>query len=312
MIRDFDYEHKDLGNAQHSTTLINKKTGSRAEIFSFGSLLNSYSVTNGEKTIQCIDGFESPHDAVENMTAAFKSSFLSPFTCRMAHGEYAHNGKKYKVGRHYLGDHAIHGLLLDRLFITTDFETSDISVSVYMNYTYKGDDPGYPFPFKVENEWILYHDDRLKVISTVVNNFNFPIPYAQGWHPYFNLGGKMDDCYLHFDGNEIVEFNDTLIPTGNLLKDDRFAAPRKLEGITLDNCFVLDPRGEKKCTLKNNDCTLTISPGKSYRYLQIYTPPTETASPSRTFLAHQTASTTSSECFTWCQAGSIPSTRCII
>jgi aldose 1-epimerase len=50
---------------------------------------------------------------------------------------------------------------------------------------------------------------------------------------------------------------------------------QKMEGIFLDNCFLLDQRSETqhKCTLKNETVTLTIAPDKHYPYLQIYTPP---------------------------------------
>jgi aldose 1-epimerase len=48
-----------------------------------------------------------------------------------------------------------------------------------------------------------------------------------------------------------------------------------MEGVFLDNCFLLDQHSamQQQCTLKNEKLTLIIAPDKHYPYLQIYTPP---------------------------------------
>lgn len=96
---------------------------------------------------------------------------------------------------------------------------------------------------------------------------------ADGWHPYFTLNNSIDDCTLQFDSTEQIEFDETLIPTGKKIKDERFINSSSLKGIELDNCFELANPGNSNCILKTKDLQLTIQPSAAYTYLQIYTPP---------------------------------------
>jgi aldose 1-epimerase len=89
------------------------------------------------------------------------------------------------------------------------------------------------------------------------------------------MGETIDSATLSFTTNKQLEFSKDLLPTGNTIEDNRFKIGQKMEGVFLDNCFLLDPNSEIKhnCTLKNDAVTLIISPDKQYPYLQIYTPP---------------------------------------
>jgi aldose 1-epimerase len=83
----------------------------------------------------------------------------------------------------------------------------------------------------------------------------------------------VDSCTLQFDGAALLEFDDTLIPTGKVLPDHRFAEGTSLDGIFLDNCFALDPlTPQAGCVFSSKQLQLTISPAASYPYLQVYTP----------------------------------------
>jgi aldose 1-epimerase len=89
------------------------------------------------------------------------------------------------------------------------------------------------------------------------------------------MGETIDSATLSFTTNKQLKFSADLLPTGNTIQDNRFVDGQKMEGIFLDNCFLLDHHSETKqnCTLKNDAVTLTITPDKQYPYLQIYTPP---------------------------------------
>jgi aldose 1-epimerase len=98
---------------------------------------------------------------------------------------------------------------------------------------------------------------------------------ADGWHPYFTLGGKSNDWELSFHASKMLEFSERLIPTGETLQNKRFQSAEKIADGFLDNCFVLDgPNGKPACILSNpdNGLSLLFFPGKFYPYLQIYTP----------------------------------------
>jgi aldose 1-epimerase len=106
------------------------------------------------------------------------------------------------------------------------------------------------------------------------------IPIADGWHPYFQLGGKIDDWRLQFYSEAMLEFDAKLIPTGKLLQYNAFETPRLIGDTFLDNCFSLKPDlVSPACEIYHPATGLTVAffPDASYPYLQIYTPPARTS-----------------------------------
>ncbi len=255
--------------------LQDQGSGTLVQLYSFGALLNAFMIPTKTGIFNGIDGFSSINDAVANATAGFKSSKLSPFVCRLEHGKYSFDQKEYKIEGFYLGEHAIHGLLFNAAFGITDTKSTATEASVTFSHHYKGTDPGYPFPFTLHVKWKLTSGNTLQVFTTATNNHSSAIPFSDGWHPYFMMGETIDSATLSFTTNKQLEFSEDLLPTGNTIEDNRFVDGQKMEGIFLDNCFLLDHHTETKqsCTLKNDAVTLTITPDKQYPYLQIYTPP---------------------------------------
>ncbi len=250
-------------------------SGARVQLYSFGALLNAFTIPTKTGSFNGIDGFASIEDAVTNATAGFKSSKLSPFVCRLQHGKYRFHQKEYTIKGFYLGEHAIHGLLFNAPFTITHTKSTASEASVIFSHHYKGTDPGYPFSFTLHVKWKLSSGNRLQVFTTATNTHSSAIPFSDGWHPYFRVGDTIDTATLSFTTNKQLEFSEDLLPTGNIIEDNRFMVGQKMEGIFLDNCFLLDKGSETQhhCTLKNETVTLTISPDKHYPYLQIYTPP---------------------------------------
>ncbi len=100
------------------------------------------------------------------------------------------------------------------------------------------------------------------------------MPLADGWHPYFKLGESIDDCLLQFNSETMVQFDESLIPTGKKLIDRRFYRSCLIKDIQLDNCFELNNyEDQPRCFLSKSNITLAIEPDASYPYLQVYTPP---------------------------------------
>ena len=255
--------------------LQDKQTGTTVQLYSLGALLNAFTIPTTTGNFNGIDGFTSINDAIANATAGFKSSKLSPFVCRLQHGKYTLDQKKYTIEGFYLGDHAIHGLLFNAAFEITETKSTELEASVTFSHQYQGTDLGYPFPFTLHVTWKLTAGNTLQVFTTATNNHSSAIPFSDGWHPYFTVGETIDSATLSFTTNKQLEFSADLLPTGKTIEDNRFVGGQKMEGIFLDNCFLLDNHSETKhrCTLKNDAVTLTISPDKQYPYLQIYTPP---------------------------------------
>lgn len=254
-------------------TLQNDTEQVSAEIFALGGLLNSFVIPVDGKPLNLIDGYANQADAKTGFTRAFQSVRLSPFVCRMKSGTYSWMGTQYRINKTYLGDHAIHGLMYDTPFSIVDTMADGNKASVSLQGEYRGEDPGYPFPYRVKITWQLFPEATLRVSVQLMHENAFPIPIAEGWHPYFTLGGKIDDCTLQFTTHQKMEYDADLLPTGKYVADNRFLMPCSLKGMELDNGFVwTDPNTERRCVVSNGKITLYILPDAAYPVLQIYTP----------------------------------------
>ncbi len=253
--------------------LKDNTTHCEAEIFSFGGLLNAFSIPFNGKMQNFVEGFADVADAQQHITQGFKSTKLSPFVCRMNKGQYRYNNQLYQVTRHFMVKHAIHGLLFDAVYTFVNQEAGNDFASVTLSHEYQGTDAGYPFTYHITITWKLEAGNRLSVQTIVEHSHTAAIPLADGWHPYFTLGGKVDDWKLDFSASNLLEYDDELIPTGRKTRDTQFVNGSSLQGVTLDNGFEFIGRDDNHCTLSNKQFSLRIEPDASYPVLQVYTPP---------------------------------------
>src|SRR6478609_11346464 len=179
--------------------LRDKITGCEAEIYAFGGLLNAFHIPGKDQKTNVIDGFASVQDAKENITNGFKSTKLSPFVCRMNKGHYRFEGKDLTIQKYFLAGHAIHGLLFDAVFEVVAKDANDQMAAVVLKYTYQASDAGYPFSYQMFITWKLETGNKLTVTTSVSNTNQQAVPLADGWHPYFALGGSVDEWALQFD-----------------------------------------------------------------------------------------------------------------
>jgi len=214
------------------------------------------------------------------LARSFKGPKLSPFPCRIRDGVYRFEGKTLQFSRLFGDGTAIHGLIYDKPFSVLEEAADDHAGMVLLEHSYRREDPGYPFDYDCQVRYILHSGSVLEVRTSVTNLDRTVIPIADGWHPYFRLGGKVDDWSLQFFSEAIVEFDRQLIPTGRLVLYNVFETPRRIGDTFLDNCFSLKPDlVSAACEIRNPMSGLTISffPDASYPYLQIYTPSARTS-----------------------------------
>lgn len=256
-------------------TLKDGQSSCEAEVYSFGALLNKFSINVDENTINVIDGFTSPADAKENITKGFKSTKLSPFVCRLTKGIYHFNDNIYKIDKFYLGDSAIHGLLFDQLFTVKETGADNEKAFAVLQYEYNKTNEGFPFGFEMEVTYTLTAGNNLTLTTKVTNTGNTDMPLNDGWHPYFTLGTTVDTLQVQFNSKRMIEFDDTLVPTGNYLPYSEFNEMKTFGDTFLDNCFELNATNAVACSLRNsrNGLQLNIIPSDAYPFLQIYTPP---------------------------------------
>jgi aldose 1-epimerase len=243
----------------------------------YGATLQAFVIRQKDGSFfNVIDSYSDGAELKKEMARSFKGPKLSPFPCRIPDGRYHFEGEEYRFRHLFPDGTAIHGLLYDKPFRVVE-ENADGAAMVAMEYDYNNDDPGYPFRYQCSVRYELHPGSILEVITTVTNDDKTAIPIADGWHPYWRLGGKADDWQLQFYSEAIVDFDSRLVPTGSLTQYDRFETARPLGDTFLDNCFVLKPElVTAACELYNPSNGLRVSffPGAGYPYLQIYTPAT--------------------------------------
>jgi len=242
-----------------------------AEVFAFGALLNSFSMPG---SINIIDGFASPQDAKDNITRGFKSAKLSPYVCRIAKGRYVFNNQEYKIGKFYMGEEAIHGLLYDAVFEIIDSDANDDYAVVKLEHHYAKEGEGYPYNYTCTVNYKLEKNNQLSIETILKNNSGDSMPLSDGWHPYFAPGASINELLFQMNADSMLEFSDDLVPTGNIIPYTKFQQPELFDNTFLDNCFLLKENNKPACVLKNtkSGLTLTIQPDSSYPYLQLYTP----------------------------------------
>lgn len=247
----------------------------RAEIYTFGALLNRYEIMQSDGTwFNAVKGHQSPQQCRQTLTEGFHSAKLSPFACRVRHGKYVFDGQHYQLeGKFKAAGHALHGLMYDYNFAVVESGADDQSAWVELAADYRQDESGYPFAYRLN---IMYRlaSDGLSVTTRATNTGNTAMPLADGWHPYFTLGGEVDDWTMQLNSSERLEFDQDLVANGNILPDTRFQTALSMKGITLDNSFVLADFDKPACVLSSEKLQLRIYPDSSYPYLQIYIPPT--------------------------------------
>ncbi|WP_153797667.1 aldose 1-epimerase [Foetidibacter luteolus] len=260
-------------------TLASKDGLCTAEIYSFGALLNAFTITNGNSTTNVIDGFASPADAKANITHGFKSAKLSPFVCRLEKAQYQFEGEEYSVKKFNLGSEAIHGLLFDAEYAVKEQGADKDKAFVVLTSSYSNKEQGFPFSYTAEVMFTLETGNRLTLTTRVINESDSNMPLSDGWHPYFKLGKSVNDLQVQFNTNTMVEFDERLLPSGNTLPDNRFENMVDFKDTFLDNCFVLKDHSAASCILQDvqQGLRLSIYASSSYPYLQVYTPPERTS-----------------------------------
>ena len=252
--------------------------GSHIEILpGCGAILNAWYVqtTTGEM-VNIIDGYDSPDDFTEHITSkGFRSCKMNPFVGRINKEGYEFAGQQYLPQKFALEGMPIHGLVYDAAYDVVHTHADESGVVVQLEVCYPVTDPGFPFQYTILVEYLLLPANRLTINTMVLNQHEDVIPMCDGWHPYFNLGAKIDDCTLEMATDNLLEFDDSLVPTGEVLEYSRFQHHELIGNAQLDNSFLLQhPLPGPACSFTNpaNGLTLQSWPDASYPIIHFYTP----------------------------------------
>lgn len=237
-----------------------------------GAILNEWRVNGTD----IIDGYTGAADFTERVHMGFRSAKLLPFVCRLNNATYSWQGKEYRLDKFLLNGSALHGILYDVAFEVVTEKQGTENASLGMRYQYDGGHPGYPFPFNCTVTYTLQKGGCL-TIGTHISNAPTAlssIPIVDGWHPYFRLGGKVDNWKLQIASDQMMEYDASLIPTGRYVQNDAFVEARTIGDIKLDNGFLLKEGITPICILQHpgNGLQLRFLSQQNYPYLQLYIP----------------------------------------
>jgi aldose 1-epimerase len=265
-------------NGFDKIVLTDEKSGTVAEIIpACGAILNCFAIRQPAGMLNIIDSYQSAKEFNRNVvTERFKGCKLSPYACRINNARYNFAGKEYHIDGYSEKGHALHGLLFDAIFKVIEIFADQEKALVSMLHQYKGTDKGYPFYYDCLITYSLHHKNSINITTEIINKDKGLIPLQDGWHPYFTFGNRIDELQIEFQSKEVLELNDSLIPTGGLKQFEAFGSLRKINDRAFDNCFTLNfHECQPLCVLRDTERKLQVEiyPDTSYPYLNIYTPP---------------------------------------
>lgn len=244
----------------------------RAEVVPFaGAILNRF-ITGADRNI--IDGYTDRADFQKRVHEGFRSAKLSPFVCRLNRSTYSWEGQTYTLDKFVWEGSALHGILYDAIFDIMETTADEHKASVVLRYQYDGSHRGYPFPFNCTITYCLAAGGILTITTHISNPAaaTVAIPICDGWHPYFKLGGKVDDWFLEVCSDQMMEYNEALIPTGRYVFNSSYYPGKRIGTDRLDNGFLLQEGRSPFCTLTNDAIKVEFIAQKNYPFLQLYIP----------------------------------------
>ncbi|MEJ7736067.1 MAG: aldose 1-epimerase [Chitinophagaceae bacterium] len=241
-----------------------------------GAALHAIIIQTPDGDVNLVDQYEDGETLKIESGISFKGSKLSPFPCKTNNGRYTYNLNQYEFEHKQRDGSAIHGLLYNKAFKVVDVFCDDHQAAVRLKYIYNSDDAGYPFTYRCEVYYTLLPENLVSVETTIINLDDITIPLADGWHPYFKLGGRLDDWLMRVKAESVVELDIKGIPTGRVISYTDFMEETSLHGAELNHCFIVKTTDQyAACTLYNPITGLSVSvfPDESYPYLLVFTAP---------------------------------------
>jgi aldose 1-epimerase len=271
----FHINKEKLGNLD-AIEIKNDILGIEVQIIqSFGALINKLSVNHSPFSF--ISGYKDYNDLIEQHPFFSRSAKLFPFPNRLEQGQYSFLGTDYQLPANFpWSEHAVHGLLYNQAFDVISTQVNDDSAGVTLRFSTESLHSGYPFAFQIDVAYLIDLKGVLSCSTTLTNLGSHPLPFGDAWHPYFTLGCPLEDMFITMPRCQQLELvND--FPTGQSHVFDEFAKPTSLAYQTLNHCFEFNSKEPIRLLLERSDRTATLEyqQDPSYRFMQLYTPPSE-------------------------------------
>lgn len=206
-----------------------------------------------------------------------KNAILFPFPNRLKNGRYELADKVYQFPINDAStQNALHGFGYQKPFSIKNIELSANEAKIICTYEDSGDHPAYPFPFICEVSFSIKNNE-FEVGLFFENKSQQRVPVGLGWHPYFMMSDKVNDCFLQMPACRLVEVDETMIPTGIKYDYHFFNKKRKIDRVVLDNGFeIKKDNGRAEVLVEGEYGTIKYwqaTGNRLWNFVQIFTPP---------------------------------------
>jgi aldose 1-epimerase len=265
-------------NGEPIIELYNEHTGAFAQILpTYGGILSKLILTaEGEKhtIIDCGETFEAI-----TQDPSYPSTILFPWPNRIRNGKYSFEENAYTLPINETGNNnALHGLVYNVPYQIQQCEVIGSNSTCILVHRYEGTEAGFPFPFSIAIEYNLGLKGLTLKID-VLNTGKTAMPYALGWHPYFQFQNEtQNDWELKIDAEKMFLSDSQMIPIGHGV----YQYPDKwndLKGKGYDTVFkIQENKATVKSLLRSKKSGRSIEVWQDgqkgeYEYIVVYTPP---------------------------------------
>jgi len=255
--------------------LVNKNDNNAIELIpGYGGRLNGLWLSDKSVQQNVIDGYQDDKDLLDD--TYYHNVWLFPFINRLEAGAYKFEGNKYQfpINEPERGN-ALHGFLFNQAFEVEEIGSVGMIPFIKLKYQYDGEYSYYPFPFDLSITYKLKVSNILEIEVNMKNTGEKNAPLSFGWHPYFTFNQNIQNVKVTIPAQQRVAVNQNLIPTGELIKDDRFLKGRAVLSDQLDDNFKLESFENYKVTLSSDQghAQIMMEFDRSMKYIQMFTPP---------------------------------------
>ncbi len=246
----------------------------------YGAHVNEVVLVKNNRPVSILEGEKFQDTMVENKW--YRGAKLFPFANRVLDGQYTFDNQKYQLPINFHEQyHAIHGIVYNLPFKVIRQRNAIKKASITLQLIYKGNIQGYPFPFVLELSYVLQNQKEFTCTTKVINTGSSPMPFSDGWHPYFTLESEnIDELMLHLPSSQLLTTDNRQIPDGFTQPFTVFDDFAPIGNTVFDDCFQIPVSKKQKAT------TILINPAKdltlsiwqdctpnTYQYVQVFTPP---------------------------------------
>ena len=261
---------------------ISNSIGMELEVSNFGATILSLKVQDKEgNSVNVVVGLENAEDYLQNEylnKGLYLGASIGRFAGRISKGFkienekfdlYAENGAHLHGGKEGF----------DQKYWTVETIHEGDNPSVTLSYFSKHLEEGYPGNLKVSVTYQLL-ENALKITYRAETDKITHVNLTN--HAYFNLDGNgtILNHELQINSVEYLEYNQELLPTGNLLptKNSLFdyqqnTIIKKPDFRGLDTAFVCHQTATKKATLRSATTGIQLEVYTNQPAMVVYTPP---------------------------------------